>query len=159
MNMKLSATGAYRVQPVSPAASVGDRKPNGDRKPHADQQRRLTREEMEEQDGIKAQHAAAKFVVEYLKALNNGWEAEETEVGGHYDRQGFDLLLTETKTGRVIPVDFSFCHKDDAAVRYQRDWFDIRADGVWVFRKECAQLLFRQFIKVMSSNQHFSRKV
>ncbi len=153
MNTKINAIGAYRVHPITPAAKVGDRRP------HADQQRHLTREEMEEQDGIKAQHAAAKFVVEYLKALNNGWEAEETEVGGHYDRQGFDLLLTEKSSGRVIPVDFSFCSKDGGAVQYQRDWFEIRQDGTWAFRKECAQLLFRQFIKVMSSNQHFSRKV
>lgn len=119
---------------------------------------RLSREELEEEDGIKAQHAAALFVTEFLSKLKNGWSGEETEVGGFYDRQGFDYLLTEQATGRVIPVDFSFASKDGGAVQYQRDWFVISAAGVWTFRPECAQLLFRQFIKVMSESQHFYRR-
>lgn len=119
---------------------------------------RRTREELENEDGIKAQHAAAKFVTEFLRKLNNGWTGEETEVGGFYDRQGFDYLLTEKATGRVIPVDFSFASKDGGAVQYQRDWFNVSADGAWSFRQECAQLLFRQFIKVMSESQHFYRR-
>lgn len=143
-----------RINPVAPVYKTCDRKPNPNQN---GEKRRLSKEELEEQDGIKAQHAAAAFVIQFLSELNNGWRAEETDVGGHYDRQGFDLLLIETKTQRVIPVDFSFASKDGAAVKYEREWFVIKEDGTWSFRKECAQLLFRQFIKVMSPNQHFHR--
>ena len=142
---------AYRVHPISATARLQNppqRKPQG---------RYLSLEEMEQQDGIKAQHAAARFIIDFLKAANNGWTAEETEVGGHYDRQGFDLLLVETSTRRVIPADLSFAYKDEASVQYKREWFDVDADGSWVFRKEFAQPLFRQFVKLMSSNQHFTR--
>ena len=58
---------------------------------------------------------------------------------------------------RVIPADLSFAYKDEASVQYKREWFDVDADGSWVFRKEFAQPLFRQFVKLMSSNQHFTR--
>ncbi|HMY51484.1 MAG TPA: hypothetical protein PL112_17300 [Candidatus Obscuribacter sp.] len=154
MKALTATTGAgYRVHPITAAHKVGDRPHNRD----DSSKRRLTREEMELEDGIKAQHAAAAFIIAYLETLKSGWRAEETEVGGDYDRQGFDLLLIEIKTKRVIPVDFSFASKDGGAVQYQRDWFVMNVDGPWVFRKECAQLLIRQFIKVMSENQHFRR--
>ncbi len=151
--MRLSAaSSAYRVQPISPTARTQNPPPR-----QQPQGRFLSPEEMEQQDGIKAQHAAARFIIDYLKAANTGWTAEETEVGGHYDRQGFDLLLIETATRRVIPADLSFAYKDEASVQYRRNWFEVKADGSWHFLPEFATPLFRQFFKLMNSNQHFTR--
>jgi hypothetical protein len=114
----------------------------------------MTRAELEEQDGIKAQHAVSRFVIELLKQANRGWSGEETEVGGSEDRQGIDFYLINESEGRKILVDFSFASKGGYAVKLEHDWFERNADGTFTFLEQYTKALVRRFMPVMDPNFH-----
>jgi hypothetical protein len=113
------------------------------------QTRKMTLVELESKAGIKAQHAAANFIIAYLKTLETGWTGEETQVGSHEDREGIDFWLVNRREGRKILVDFSFKSKDGYAVRLDPIWFETQANGSFKFREEYAQSLIRAFLPAM----------
>ena len=105
---------------------------------------------------VKLQHAAARFVIDYLDRLNNGYYAEETEVGSFDDRRGTDLFLKHHTKDFCLPVDFSLDSKGGFAVKLEEDWFDQKADGSFVFRPCCAQALFRRFLPAMTPGNEWN---
>ena len=118
--------------------------------------RRRTLAELEAQPGIKAQHAAAAFIIGFLNKLDNGWTGQETQVGGSEDRQGIDFWLINEREGKKILVDFSFASKGGFAVKLEHDWFEENEDGSYRFLDQYSQLLFRRFLPAMNSNFHVS---
>ncbi|MBS2006070.1 MAG: hypothetical protein JST01_03440 [Cyanobacteria bacterium SZAS TMP-1] len=116
----------------------------------------LSPAEMEELMPIKLQHAAARFVIEYLARLNNGYYGEETQVGSDDDLRGIDFHLKHRTLPVDIPVDFSMGSKGGFAVKLQLDWFEAQADGSYVFRTCCAQALFRAFLPAMDPNNKWN---
>ncbi len=114
----------------------------------------MTRAELEEQDGIKAQHAVSLFIIEFLKQANTGWSGQETEVGGREDRQGIDFYLINEGEGRKIHVDFSFASKGGEAVKLEHDWFVRNVDGTFTFLAQYTKALVRRFMPVMDANYH-----
>ncbi len=135
------------IRPIGYSSrQIGDKSEIG-RKP-------MTRAELEEQDGIKAQHAVSLFVIEFLKKANTGWSGQETEVGGKEDRQGIDFYLINEAEGRKILVDFSFASKGGYAVKLEHDWFERNADGTFTFLAQYTKALVRRFMPVMDPNFH-----
>jgi hypothetical protein len=135
------------IRPIGYSSrQIGDKSEIG-RKP-------MTRAELEEQDGIKAQHAVSRFVIKLLKQANTGWSGEETEVGGSEDRQGIDFYLINESEGRKILVDFSFASKGGYAVKLEHDWFERNADGTFTFLAQYTNALVRRFMPVMDPNFH-----
>ena len=114
----------------------------------------MSRAELEEQDGIKAQHAVSLFIIAFLKQANTGWSGKETEVGGREDRQGIDFYLINEAEGRKILVDFSFASKGGYAVKLEHDWFERNADGTFTFLAQYTKALVRRFMPVMDPNFH-----
>lgn len=122
--------------------------------------RPMSRAELEEQDGIKAQHCVAAFIINYLAQANTGWSGQETEVGGSEDRQGIDFYLINEGEGRKILVDFSFASKGGEAVKLEHDWFVRNPDGSFSFLVQHTKALLRRFIPRMSAeyNVNFARQ-
>ncbi len=122
--------------------------------------RPVSRAELEEEDGIKAQHAVSLFVIEFLKKANTGWSGKETEVGGSEDRQGIDFYLINESEGRKILVDFSFASKGGHAVKLEHDWFVRNVDGSFTFLAQYTKALVRRFMPVMDPDFHvnFARR-
>lgn len=114
----------------------------------------MTRAELEEQDGIKAQHAVSLFIIAFLKQANTGWSGKETEVGGKEDRQGIDFYLINESEGRKILVDFSFASKGGYAVKLEHDWFVRNIDGTFTFLAQYTKALVRRFMPVMDPDFH-----
>ncbi len=135
------------IRPIGYSSrQIGDKSEVG-RKP-------MTRAELEEQDGIKAQHAVSLFIIAFLKQANTGWSGQETEVGGKEDRQGIDFYLINEAEGRKILVDFSFASKGGYAVKLEHDWFERNADGTFTFLAQYTKALVRRFMPVMDPNFH-----
>ncbi len=116
----------------------------------------MTRAELENQDGIKAQHCVSAFIIKFLDQANTGWTGAETQVGGSEDRQGIDFYLINNGEGRKILVDFSFASKGGYAVKLEHEWFERNQDGSFSFKAEFTKSLLRRFMPVMSSNFHVS---
>ncbi len=114
----------------------------------------MSRAELEEQDGIKAQHAVSLFIIAFLKQANTGWSGKETEVGGREDRQGIDFYLINESEGRKILVDFSFASKGGYAVKLEHDWFVRNVDGTFTFLAQYTKALVRRFMPVMDPDFH-----
>jgi hypothetical protein len=115
----------------------------------------LSLAEMEELEPIKMQHAAALFVIEFLKARNCGWHGVETEVGGEDDLRGIDFHLINSKEGIDIPVDFSTSSKGGFAVKLEREWFKEGECGKLVFLANNASVLFNRFAPAMNPNNRW----
>jgi len=116
----------------------------------------MTRAELENQDGIKAQHCVAAFVIHFLAQANTGWTGQETVVGGSEDRQGIDFYLINNNEGRKILVDFSFSSKGGYAVKLEHEWFTRNEDGSFAFQLQFTKALLRRFMPVMDPNFHVS---
>lgn len=116
----------------------------------------MTRAELENQDGIKAQHCVAAFIINFLAQANTGWTGQETTVGGREDRQGIDFYLINNKEGRKILVDFSFSSKDGYAVKLEHEWFIRTNDGKFAFQVQFTKALLRRFMPVMDPNFQIS---
>lgn len=113
-----------------------------------------TRAELEEQDGIKAQHCISAFIIDFLAKANTGWSGKETEVGGSEDRQGIDFYLINENEGRKILVDFSFASKGGYAVKLEHEWFERNEDGSFTFLSQFTKSLLRRFMPVMDPTFH-----
>lgn len=115
------------------------------------------------QDGIKAQFAAAAAVVTYLNQQHKdgAWTFNPVGVGSFEDRiLKIDGYLVNHQTGSAYAVDFSlegeFNPKGNKLgckwlVHLERNWFAVRADGIWVLRPNCLQALTRAFLPTLMS--------
>jgi hypothetical protein len=109
---------------------------------------------MEQLEPIQMQHAAALFVIEYLKQRKTGWYARETIVGSREDLEGTDLHLLNDELGMDIPVDFSTSSKGGFAVKLEREWFKKEGDKL-VFLANNASVLFSRFAPAMNPNNRW----
>lgn len=105
------------------------------------QERRVYRtpEQMEEEDGIKAQHAVFRALQQILAKAGTGWTVEESPVGGRDDRNGVDIRLISPNGRENRLLDVSLGDKPDKEgmlVRVYRDWFRIEDDGTWTLLPE-----------------------
>ncbi len=114
--------------------------------------RKLTREELEEKPGIKAQHAVFRALKRILALAGTGWDVEETEPGSSKDRQGIDIYLINRSQGIMRILDVAMRDKpesEDTLVRVYPDWFEENEDGSWSVRKEFEKALVRALLPTM----------
>lgn len=118
----------------------------------------LTRAELEQKPGIKAQHAVYRALKSILAGAKTGWDVEETEVGSLEDRRGVDLYLVNCSLGVRRPLDVALYDKvaegrgdERTMVRVYPSWFDTLPDGSFVLLKERENALIRALLPTMSS--------
>lgn len=105
------------------------------------QERRVFRtpEQMEEEDGIKAQHAVFRALQLLLARAGTGWTVEESPVGSRDDKNGVDIRLISPDKKEHRLLDVSLGDKPDKEgllVRVHRDWFRVESDGSWTLLPE-----------------------
>lgn len=116
--------------------------------------KKLTKEELEEKPGIKAQHAVYRALKSLLAEAKTGWDIEETQPGSIEDRQGVDLYLVNLTTGERRILDVAMRDKPESEgtlVRVYPDWFEENPDGSWSLRKVCLNRLVRAMLPTMST--------
>lgn len=118
----------------------------------AQQERRVfkTPEQMEEEDGIKAQHAVFRALQQILLKAGTGWTVEESPVGGRDDLNGVDIRLISPNKKEHRLLDVSLGDKpgkEGMLVRVYRDWFAIEDDGSWTLRPEKTNDFIQRAVK------------
>lgn len=114
--------------------------------------KKLTREELEEKPGIKAQHAVFRALKQILTRADTGWDVEETEPGSRKDRDGIDIYLVNRSQGLMRILDVAMRDKpesEDTLLRVYPDWFEENEDGSWTLRKQCEKRLIRALLPTM----------
>jgi len=108
-----------------------------------------TAEQMEQEPGIKAQHAVFRALERLLAQAKSGWTVTESAVGSVDDRNGVDIRLIspDKRTNRLLDVSLGDKPgKEGFLVRVYYDWFDVKEDGTWELLKEREQDLIRRAI-------------
>ena len=116
---------------------------------------RKTLAELEEEPGIKAQHAVFRALSRLLTLAGTGWSVEETEVGSFDDvENGTDIRLIspDGRQHRLLDVSLGDKpHKDGMLLRVYHDWFDEKPDGRWELKPEKERALIRSILPTLES--------
>lgn len=115
--------------------------------------------ELQDEDGIAAQFAAAAAIMIFLKIRGGDWYFEPTPVGGWADRISVDGFLINGTTSQLFAIDFSLEDADSPRgnkrdnqylVHLRRHWFEIDKYDIWQLKPRFLNELCKAFLPALS---------